>query len=101
MVLNFYSAHRDPKIYEEPEKFNPSRFIQANGKRRPEQPITFGIGKQSCLGESYTMTQAFLFLTTVVQNFQLELLKETRTTGYEQYMSGNLLICAHPRHEIE
>ncbi|GFY41618.1 cytochrome P450 2U1 [Trichonephila inaurata madagascariensis] len=44
MVLNFYSAHRNPETYEEPDKFNPSRFTQSNG-RRPEQPITFGVGK--------------------------------------------------------
>ncbi|GFR28411.1 cytochrome P450 18a1 [Trichonephila clavata] len=57
MVLNFYSAHRDPKIYEEPEKFNPSRFIQANGKRRPEQPITFGIGNQE-LGSGVNVSES-------------------------------------------
>lgn len=99
MVLNFYSAHRDPEIYEEPDKFNPSRFIHAEGKRKPEQPITFGVGKQSCLGESYVMTQAFLFLTSVVQNFHLELPTNKNTSSYEEYMSGNLLICAHPRHD--
>ncbi|GFU80171.1 cytochrome P450 2J1 [Trichonephila clavipes] len=100
MVLNFYSAHRNPETYEEPDKFKPSRFIQVTG-RRHEQPITFGVGKQSCLGESYVMTQAFLFLTSVVQHFHLELPKDTNITAYEQYMSGNLLICAHPRHETE
>ncbi|GFS86838.1 cytochrome P450 2A9 [Nephila pilipes] len=100
MVLNFYSAHRDPEIYKEPDKFNPSRFMQTDGIKRPEQPITFGIGKQSCLGESYAMLQAFLFMTTIVQNFRLELPKDTIATSYEQYMSGKFLICAHPRDQM-
>ncbi|GFU98168.1 cytochrome P450 1A1 [Trichonephila clavipes] len=43
-LLNFYSAHRDPETYEEPEKFNPSRFMQTEGKRREELPMTFGVG---------------------------------------------------------
>ncbi|GFV73984.1 hypothetical protein TNCV_5108251, partial [Trichonephila clavipes] len=42
-LLKFYSAHRDPETYEEPEKFNPSRFRQTEGKRREELPMTFGL----------------------------------------------------------
>ncbi|GIX85858.1 cytochrome P450 18a1 [Caerostris extrusa] len=41
IVVNFYCVHTDPNIYEEPKKFNPSRYIQEEGKKRPELPISF------------------------------------------------------------
>ncbi|GFU98175.1 cytochrome P450 1A1 [Trichonephila clavipes] len=85
MLVNFYSSHSDPETYEEPKKFNPSRFIQKEGKRRPELPITFGVGKRACLGEGYTMTQVFLFIVTLVQNFHLELPE----VSLEQFLSEN------------
>ncbi|GBO21169.1 Cytochrome P450 2U1 [Araneus ventricosus] len=95
VLLDFYSSHHDPKVYEEPEKFNPSRFIE--GKRKAESPILFGMGKRSCLGEGFVMMQTFLLLVTLIQNFQLTLPRETKKISYEEFMTGNLLICAKPR----
>ncbi|GFQ85644.1 cytochrome P450 18a1 [Trichonephila clavata] len=97
IIINFFTAHHDPEVYEEPEKFNPSRFIQVEGKRRPELPISFGVGKRACLGEGFTMTQIFLFLATIVQNFHLELPKGATKSAFELYMSGSLRVIARPR----
>ncbi|KFM69290.1 Cytochrome P450 2J1, partial [Stegodyphus mimosarum] len=72
-LVNFWSAHHDPEYYEDSFKFDPSRYLSSAGKTRAELPAAFGTGKRSCLGEAYTMTQIFLFLTTVVQNFRLKL----------------------------
>ncbi|GFS86842.1 cytochrome P450 2B11 [Nephila pilipes] len=96
-VLNFYSAHRDLETYEDPEKFNPSRFIQTEGKRRAEMPMTFGMGKRACLGEGFSTMQVFLFLATIVQNFYLELPKIKDKSPYELSSAENLFISAHPR----
>ncbi|GIX83799.1 cytochrome P450 18a1 [Caerostris extrusa] len=98
MIINFYCAHNDPKVYEEPKKFNPSRFIQTEGKKRAEMPISFGMGKRACLGEGYAMTQIFLQITTMLQNFQLSLPeRNNKIIDYEEFVSGKLLICAKPR----
>ncbi|GFS86840.1 cytochrome P450 2B1 [Nephila pilipes] len=96
-VLNFYSAHRDTETYEDPEKFNPSRFIQTEGKRKAEMPMTFGMGKRVCLGEGFTMMQVFLFLATIVQNFQLVLPKSKDKSPYEIFTAKHLFVSAHPR----
>ncbi|CAL1263847.1 unnamed protein product [Larinioides sclopetarius] len=94
LLVNFYSCHHDPAVYKEPEKFNPSRFLQTEGKKRPELPILFGVGKRSCLGEGFVMMQIFLLLTTLIQNFHLSLPdKPTK----EEFFFTNLLICAKPR----
>ncbi|CAL1263844.1 unnamed protein product [Larinioides sclopetarius] len=98
LLVNFYSCHNDPEIYEEPEKFNPSRFIQTEGKKRPELPISFGIGKRLCLGEGFVMMQIFLLLSTLIQNFHLSLPEGSKKLSMEDFLSGNLLVCVKPRH---
>ncbi|GIY29460.1 cytochrome P450 18a1 [Caerostris darwini] len=98
LLVNFYSAHNDPNIYEEPEKFNPSRFIQKEGKQRADLPISFGIGKRACLGEGYTMMQVFLLITTIIQNFQLSLPEGAESKhALEEFNASSLLMCAKPR----
>ncbi|KAF8764658.1 Cytochrome P450 18a1 like protein [Argiope bruennichi] len=97
LLINFYSCNHDPEIYEEQEKFNPSRFIPTEGKKRPELPILFGIGKRSCLGEGFVMTQIFLLLTTLIQNFHLSLSGDPEKLPIEIFLSGNLPVCAKPR----
>ncbi|CAL1263843.1 unnamed protein product [Larinioides sclopetarius] len=97
LLMNFYSTHYDPEVYEEPKKFNPSRYIQTQEKRKPELPLTFGMGKRSCLGEGFVMMQVFLLLATLIQNFHLTLPEGAKEATVEEFMHGNLLICATTR----
>ncbi|KAF8764656.1 Cytochrome P450 1A2 like protein [Argiope bruennichi] len=97
LAMNFYSTHYDPEVFEEPKKFNPSRYIQTERKKRPELPVTFGVGKRACLGEGYVMMQVFLLLATLVQNFHLRLPEGKKKITVEDFLTGKLLICAIPR----
>jgi len=46
VMSNLYAVHRDERVFDEPDRFNPSRFIDENGKFvRKEQVIPFCIGK--------------------------------------------------------
>ncbi|XP_035204781.1 cytochrome P450 2C7-like [Stegodyphus dumicola] len=94
-LTNFWSSYHDPETFEDPYKFDPSRYLSSAGKTRAELPISFGTGKRSCLGEAYAMTQVFLFLTPVVQNFRLALPEgeDYSTTAF----SLKLKISAIPR----
>ncbi|KAF8764661.1 Cytochrome P450 2J1 like protein [Argiope bruennichi] len=96
LLQNFYSCHHDPSVYDEPEKFDPSRYIPKDGKRKAEPPIMFGVGKRSCIGEGYVMMQVFLLLATIIQNFHLSLPEGEKIT-HESFVNSNLLICAKPR----
>ncbi|XP_035210436.1 cytochrome P450 2B11-like [Stegodyphus dumicola] len=94
-VTNFYSAHHDPEIFEDPFKFDPSRYLTSSGKPRAELPLTFGIGKRSCIGETYSVTLVFLYMINIVKNFRLSFPKEDdySASGYEM----KLKIIATPR----
>ena len=57
ILFNLDSVLKDPDIFENPEQFNPERFIDANGKVfRPKEFIPFGIGRRICLGESVALS---------------------------------------------
>lgn len=41
------SVHMDPNLWHKPEEFNPSRFLDTEGKvRKPEFFIPFGVGRR-------------------------------------------------------
>ncbi|KAG8176958.1 hypothetical protein JTE90_015424 [Oedothorax gibbosus] len=95
-LINTWSTHNDPDIYEDPETFNPSRFLDLNNSRKPELPITFGVGKRSCVAENFTMLQVFIFLTTIIKNFHIKLVKDSQEKN-EPAFSGKLLIMVQLR----
>uniref|UniRef100_A0A1I7RLX0 Unspecific monooxygenase n=1 Tax=Bursaphelenchus xylophilus TaxID=6326 RepID=A0A1I7RLX0_BURXY len=62
---------QDPKIFPEPEKFNPDRFIDQNGKlRQVEELIPFSIGKRICLGEGLARMELFLFTANLFNQYK-------------------------------
>lgn len=95
MLLDSWSAHFDPNVYEEPEKFNPSRFIAKEGIKRPDLPVLFGIGKRTCMGESFALSQAFLFVATLLKHFRLS--KPEENAGNVMFLLGKVTVIAQPR----
>ncbi|XP_035234234.1 cytochrome P450 2U1-like [Stegodyphus dumicola] len=72
IIANFWTLNIDPEVYPEPEKFNPGRFLSAEGKRiKSDTPHAFGIGKRACIGESLAQLEIFLICASLLQNFEL------------------------------
>ena len=71
VIINTFAIHSDPKLFPEPEKFKPERFLSADGKKfiRDDNVIGFGYGKRSCPGEPLARTEVFLYVTTFVQKY--------------------------------
>ena len=70
-IINTFAIHSDPKLFPEPEKFKPERFLSPDGKKfiRDDNVIGFGYGKRSCPGEPMARTEVFLYVTTFVQKY--------------------------------
>jgi cytochrome P450 len=69
-----YTAHRDPRWWDEPEAFRPERFSPENEKLIPRYAyFPFGGGPRICIGNSFAMMEARLMLATMAQQFQLRL----------------------------
>ena len=73
VIPNLYSAVMDPKHWIEPNKFNPSRFIDKQGNLVKHDPlIPFSIGPRACMGESLARMKLFLVFTSLLQRYKLE-----------------------------
>lgn len=52
IVIPVYALHRDSDLYENPEKFNPERFVlEEQQKRHPYAYIPFSAGSRNCIGK--------------------------------------------------
>lgn len=64
----------DPNLWEEPKKFNPSRFIDENGKiKRPEFFMPFGVGRRMCLGDVLARMEMFMFFSCIMHQFDVQM----------------------------
>ncbi|KAK3589270.1 hypothetical protein CHS0354_008333 [Potamilus streckersoni] len=82
VIMNIWTVHHDPAIWGDPWIFRPERFLDDNGELLPAEHtmrqslVTFGSGKRVCVGENLAKSRLFLYLTTLIQKFDLRLPKE-------------------------
>ncbi|KAH7969679.1 cytochrome P450 2U1 [Rhipicephalus sanguineus] len=71
---NLMTVHRDPKLWKNPDEFDPSRFLNPDGTAKTTKPdglVTFSIGRRSCPAENIALVEVFLYLTTLLQQFRI------------------------------
>ncbi|XP_040062892.1 cytochrome P450 2J2 [Ixodes scapularis] len=70
VMANIWAVHVDPNLWDNPEKFNPSRFLE-NGQliAAPKYLIPFSVGKRMCPAEKVSSVTLFMFLTVLLQKF--------------------------------
>ncbi|XP_055060509.2 cytochrome P450 2U1 [Misgurnus anguillicaudatus] len=74
IIPNLWSVHRDPTVWENPDDFNPARFLDEQGMLlRKECFIPFGIGRRVCMGEQLAKMELFLMFTSLMQAFTFRL----------------------------
>ncbi len=67
-----YVVHRNPRLWRDPEGFDPQRFASADALPRGAY-FPFGGGPRQCIGNGFAMMEAQLVLATIAQKFALEL----------------------------
>ncbi|OWF36302.1 cytochrome P450 2D10-like [Mizuhopecten yessoensis] len=71
LLMNLTSALKDPKYFDDPEAFRPERFLDSEGTYVVQNSlIPFSIGRRICLGKDLAKIELFLFITSMVQNFE-------------------------------
>jgi cytochrome P450 len=72
VVVSPYIIHRDPRWWEEPERFDPTRWEPARAATRPKfSYFPFGAGTRMCIGEQFAWMEGILALATIAQRWRL------------------------------
>jgi cytochrome P450 len=70
-------AHRDPRFWENPMRFDPERFAARNKSSRPRfSYFPFGAGVRQCIGEGLAWMEGVLILAFVAGRWKLSLPSE-------------------------
>jgi cytochrome P450 len=77
IFLSQWVVHRDPRWYDQPEKFDPDRWANGLQERLPKFAyFPFGGGPRLCIGNSFALMETALVLATVAQRYRLELVPD-------------------------
>uniref|UniRef100_T1K9W8 Cytochrome P450 n=2 Tax=Tetranychus urticae TaxID=32264 RepID=T1K9W8_TETUR len=74
VFFNFWSVHHDPKLWPNPDKFNPNRFLAENSTKvvKPPYLVPFSAGKRACPGEGLANVELFLYTVGILQRFKIK-----------------------------
>ena len=75
VLINLWSLHHDPDIWDAPNEFKPQRFLNEDGKfvlPNADHFHPFSAGRRQCLGESLARTELFLVLARLLHSFRFE-----------------------------
>lgn len=66
--------HRDPKLWPNPEGFDPNRFMPGTSTDRPKQAyMPFGAGRRICVGSTFAIVEATLLAAMISRRMYFDL----------------------------
>jgi cytochrome P450 len=78
--LSPYVMHRHPKLWRDPDRFDPERF-DSPALMEPPHFMAFGAGARTCVGDQFAINEMMLVVTDMLQNLRLEL-DRSRPIGF-------------------
>lgn len=95
ILPNLYQVHHDEKYWGDPECFRPARFLNPDGSlNKDERVIAFSVGKRSCIGDFFAHNEFFLFLTGLLQHFNIKSHPDYPLPG--NYVKAGLVLAPQP-----
>jgi cytochrome P450 len=87
IMLSYYLSHRDERMWEHAEQFNPDRFDRKTPHKQPPfSYLPFGGGPRNCIGAAFAQIETRLVLARIIQNFDLALISD----GVRSHMGATL-----------
>jgi cytochrome P450 len=94
VIVFVYGAHHAPRYWQNPEIFDPERFVKGSEKlRTPFTYLPFGGGPRVCIGNHYAMLQILMILSDLLRRYDFEL-----TPG--QRIEARPMVILRPKHGI-
>ncbi|XP_041976934.1 cytochrome P450 306a1 [Aricia agestis] len=89
-----WAIHMDPTVWENPEEFKPSRFIDENGTLlKPQEFIPFQTGKRMCPGDELSRMISTCFIVYLFRSVRLSLASDPPT---EKELEGQIGLTLAP-----
>jgi cytochrome P450 len=74
VMMSQWVVHRDPRFWDEPDRFHPRRWAEEKIKTMPKFAyFPFGGGPRVCIGQQFAMMELVLILATIAQRFRFRL----------------------------
>lgn len=67
LLFSQHNAHRLEEFWENPNEFNPARFMKKNDSVSRESFFPFGLGVRKCLGKYMSLMETKIFITEFVK----------------------------------
>lgn len=72
MYISAYGIHRNPNFWQEPDRFNPERFLHNNEKNiETNTYLPFGAGKHACIGKYLAMPMVITTLVHLLNRYTI------------------------------
>ncbi|XP_067121121.1 cytochrome P450 4C1-like [Centruroides vittatus] len=88
-VICIHGIYHNPSVYENPEVFDPDRFLPENFKNlHPYAFLPFSAGPRNCLGGKLAMVKMKTVLANVLRNFKVYSLdsQDKIVTSFEVFL---------------
>jgi cytochrome P450 len=74
VVISPWVLHRHHRLWDEPERFDPSRFLP-DARQRIDRfaYLPFGAGPRICIGAGFALQEAIILLAAITRHFRLDL----------------------------
>ncbi|MCU0498058.1 MAG: cytochrome P450 [Anaerolineae bacterium] len=78
IAISPYTLHRDPRFYPDPERFDPTRWIESDPPRYHFLP--FGGGQRICIGREFALLELRLLLSLIAHRWAWSRAEQTPIT---------------------
>lgn len=77
ILMSQWVVHRDGRFFDNPEVFNPDRWMGNPGRDLPTGAyFPFSLAARACIGKAFGMAEAILLIATIFQKYHLELVAD-------------------------
>ena len=75
IFISPYIVHRHPQFWDEPERFDPDRFAEAQTAQRNRFAyLPFALGSRACIGEHFALVEMVLHIALLARRIRLRYL---------------------------
>lgn len=75
--VSFYELHRNPKYWENPNQFDPNRFLGEQKKHSMQYFYPFGAGPRMCIGAGFAIYEMCLAISYIIKKYKVVSVQNT------------------------